>query len=177
MTQITIHTGSHYVVRDTPNSPSTMVQSGKWVILYGQDGSHPDHVTVRLCSQRLAYILLGPGHTIRPRSHKLETNSHNVTKLTGQLRSQNTACVTLHGLGHTTLLGLHYTAQVQLHGLGHTAWLGSLVWVLVSKYTTPPSQVTQNSLGHSVWLMHTTQSRPLWMAWVTVWCSTVVRPE
>ena len=83
-----------------------------------------DSQTDRHCSQNLTLFLLGPGHTIRHRSHKLGTNSHNVTRVTGQLRSPNTVWVTLHGLGHTSLLGSHYTAQVQLHGLGHTAWLG-----------------------------------------------------
>ena len=90
---------------------------------------------------------------------KLGTNSHNVTRVIGQLRSLNTAWVTLHGLGHTPLFGSHYTAHVQLHGLGHSAWLGSFVWVWGLQYTTPPAQVTQNSrLGHSAWLMHSTQN-------------------
>ena len=111
------------MVRDNPNSPNNMAQPGKWETLHGQGGSQ----TAGPSSQHFAHILLGPGHTIRPRSHKLGTNSRNVTRVTGYLKSQNTALVTLHGLGHATLLGSHYTAQVQLHGLGHTAWLGSLV--------------------------------------------------
>ena len=123
--------------------------------------------TARPCSQNLTIILLGPGHTIRHRSLKLGTNSHNVTRVRGQLRSLNTVWIILHGLGHTSLLGSHYTAQVQLHGLGHTARLGSLVWVLVSQYTTPPAQVTKNNMGHSAWLMHTIHSRALRIVWVT----------
>ena len=80
--------------------------------------------TARPCSQNLTLILLGPGRTIRHRLHKLGTNSHNITRVTGQLTSLNTALVTLHGLGHTSLFGSHYTAHVKLHGLATLHVLG-----------------------------------------------------
>ena len=104
---------------------------------------HGGSQTALPCSQNLSLVPLGPGHTIRHRSHKLGTNSHNN-------KGYMTAEVTKHCLGHTAWPRSHFIAWVTFHSPGPVTWPRSycMVWVtrmglsLTVYHTTSPFKIT-----------------------------------
>ena len=130
---------SHCVVRDTANSPSNMTRPGKWITLHGQGGSQ----TARTCSQNLTLILLGPGHTITHRSHKLGTNSHK------RNQGHRTAGVTKHCLGHTAWPRSHFIAWVTLHSPGPITWHMSHCMAWVTRLCLSRTVYHTTSPGHT----------------------------